>query len=56
MNDKDTAISKLKAMEKILSDHADDFTVHECLVIGTALRYLLAYIDSETEGGTIYSG
>lgn len=56
MSDKDTAMHKLKTMEKILSDHADDFTVHECLVIGTALRYLLAYIDNETEGDTIYSG
>lgn len=56
MSDKDTAIHKLKTMEKILVDHSDAFAAWEGFELGTALRYLLAYIDNKPEGDTIYSG
>lgn len=56
MSDKDTALHKLKIMEKILSDHSDVFAAWEGFELGTALKYLLVYIDNKPEGSTTYSG
>lgn len=56
MSDRETATHKLKIIEKILSDHSDAFAAWEGFELATALRYLVAYIDSQSKGDTIYSG
>ena len=56
MKDKEKALDKLKTIEQIISDHSEAFTPEEAYEIGRSLRFLLAYIDNENEGGTIYCG